>query len=270
MYNSENLDSLIESFEKTASAGNEEVEEKEDTENTSVSGELEELLNKEASSNNETGESTDMSKQAEEAGRSMASKILEGLNKEAADTNAKNNEIAAQQAAQQVPTPEGSVDQVLKALVQRAADTGAVDVDGMTDEATQGKDSTNSAPADGAAADNPGDDRTMAKAAAISELVNRGISFDDACELVKQAEQEDAGETYSNDDVEKSAAIGELVNRGFSFDDACDLVKAAEQDMQNDSEEEVTEAEKSAAFNAFVSGGLDYDVALRAVQILSE
>lgn len=61
----------------------------------------------------------------------------------------------------------------------------------------------------------------MEKIAAINELVANGINFEDAVEMVKQAEAEIAIE------MEKSAALAELMNDGIDFDQAVELIKQA-------------------------------------------
>jgi len=59
------------------------------------------------------------------------------------------------------------------------------------------------------------------KAAAISHLVANGVNFDDAFEMVKQAEAEIAFE------MEKAACLETLINEGVDYDSAVELVKQA-------------------------------------------
>ncbi len=104
----------------------------------------------------------------------------------------------------------GTVNQIMDAIVAKAQGAGGIgenQVPGGT-------------PFSGAEAQDP----NVEKTAAVVALVESGIDFDTAVDLVKQAEVEIKAEAF---EVEKQAAFGALIEAGVDFDTATNLVKEA-------------------------------------------
>ncbi len=123
----------------------------------------------------------------------------------------------AYQDATVAPTPGtdgnsqgGTVNQIMDAIVAKAQSAGGIgenQVPGGT-------------PFAGAEAQDP----NVEKTAAVVALVEAGVDFDSAVDLVKQAEAELNAEAF---EVEKQAAFGALIEAGVDFDTAVTLVKEA-------------------------------------------
>jgi SOS response regulatory protein OraA/RecX len=91
----------------------------------------------------------------------------------------------------------------------------------------------------------------MQKAAAVSELVAQGHSFDDAADLVAMADSE----------LQKEAAFKELTAEGYSFDDATSLIKAASETFA-----EPAEITKEAAMADLLSQGVAFGDAVNMIK----
>jgi hypothetical protein len=100
----------------------------------------------------------------------------------------------------------GTVNQILDAIVAKAQGQGTVEIE-----------------SDGSAAAER-NDPDVEKTAAVIELVNNGVDFDSAVNMVKQAAFEIEAEEF---EVEKQAAFGALIEAGVDFDAAADMVKEA-------------------------------------------
>lgn len=155
-----------------------------------------------------------LEKSAFEGDSNTAAGIPEGVvpNKMQVDSAA----LVAEQAAVNAPTPGtdganqgGTVNQILDAIVAKAQSDGAIN----PDEA-----------ASGSMAGAERNDENVEKTAAVVALVEAGVDFDQAVDLVKQAEVEIKAEEF---EVEKQAAFGALIEAGVDFDSAIELVKEA-------------------------------------------
>jgi hypothetical protein len=188
---------------------------------------------------------TPMNKQAQSAGQALASTLLENLQKKAnaGDLTVMTGESAAgtvpnktqidataqvaEGAASIKPMltgdgvrNQGTINEIFDAMVQDALAQGAAGEEQVH--------SVGLAQAEGGAESGvPNQVKTasaedeLEKAAAISTLVENGVDFDDAVELVKQAAYEIEFE------MEKSAAMNQLITEGVSFEDAVEMVKEA-------------------------------------------
>ena len=130
----------------------------------------------------------DMTKEAaREYGRALAQSLI----KQANQINEDQAAIAATQAAQTQPTPDGSIDDVLRALAAQAEQGGGVDEDPDL-EALLARVAANLSPNPAA----PGQGKLLAtesspsdveKVAALAELLDQGVDYDTAAEIVKEA-----------------------------------------------------------------------------------
>jgi len=94
------------------------------------------------------------------------------------------------------------------------------------------------------------------KAEAMTELLESGIDFDQAAEMVKQASAE------LEDQFEKAAAVDHLVENGVDFNDAVELVKQAAAEI---AAEEFGMA-KAAALKEMLEEGVDFDQAIELIK----
>lgn len=216
---------------------------------TSSGDSLEELLAKSAQANVELStdeETNDMNKQAQEQGMALADLLIGNLVKQANEVVTASDQMVAEQMAQQAATPrEGAtVTDTLKQLIIQGVQNGAAteelsenvgpDYATVADALAQAGKTPTSPPAtaNGIAMGSVGEVEQEAeeveKAAAVSALVNEGISFDDAVYLVKEAEEAIAGDTI---EMAKVAAASELIGAGFSLDDAVALVHGSAADL---------------------------------------
>lgn len=126
------------------------------------------------------------------------------------------------QKVQPLPGAEGTINNILEAIVANAKTQGGAG----SDDLVNGEGPVEGAAAIGVKAAEENDE--VEKAAAVSALVEAGCGFDDAVELVKQAERELFTDSLEN---EKQAAFSALVEEGVDFDTATFLVKQAEEDL---------------------------------------
>lgn len=201
------------------------------------------IMQKVASLQISNKETEEMNKQASEAGKALADALLEKL-ANAGDQNTVNgipegvaptkNQIdAAQQVAEQdsvikpLPTKDaignggGSINQIFDAIVADAMGQGAASY-------SQSPSNVVSSSVEGAvvAQGTPNQVATesVEKTAAVISLVNSGVDFDDAVDMVKAAAEEIAAEEAEQ---VKQAAFADLLGRGVDFDLAVALVKSA-------------------------------------------
>jgi len=150
----------------------------------------------------------------------------------------------AQAAAKVQPTPEGTVNEVLQAIVAGAEASGAGS-ENLADggqPAVDGVSSASVAPTDAASGN-----EDVEKAAAVDALVGAGFDFDSAVSLVKQAELELQAEAFEH---EKIAAFEYLLGEGVDFDQAAALVKEASESLTKEAKKEDSEAWKGLARQA--------------------
>ena len=264
--------------------------------NVSAADELQNLLNTKVSDS--AGEQTEMSKVAAvNTGKQIADGILNMLTKQAENMVQYDINQMEQQHDQRIdqnPVQGKTVAEMAKAIMDRAASNGGAAAPertaqevaaegraqypalaaGPSDLSKQASEAVGLLIADGASFDEAvdlvkqaqeelvGNYLEMEKAAAVDQLVSEGYDFEDAAILVKQA----AAELYGEDDIEfeKSAAVDQLVSEGYDFDDAVELVKQASAELYG--EEEYSEIEKSAAVNQLVSEGIDFETAAELVK----
>ena len=222
----------------------------------SAADELETLLKKEASESN--GEKSEMSNVASSTGKEIANGILGLLTKSAenmvqADLN--KLETAHDQRIELNPVQGKTVAEMAQAIMARAASNGGATAPAVLaqESAAEGK----------AQADVPGavaSDLNKQASEAVSMLIADGASFDDAVELVKQAQEQLFGESI---ELEKAAAVSQLVSEGLDFEDAAALVKQASDELYGTGD---LELEKAAAVNQLVSEGLDFEDAAALVK----
>lgn len=198
-----------------------------------------EIMEKVASTKIEQSKDTEMNKQASDAGKALAQALLTKM-AGVGDVNTDNGiapgvvpnktqtDLATQRAEHDgsfQPTPGtdgqgngGTINQIFDAIVADAqARTGAV-VSGQTP----------TAPSEGAinrtAPNQEQVDSSQEKMAAAISLVNSGLDFDEAVELVKAASDELEAE---HEQHVKQAAFNELLESGVDFDLAVAMVKQA-------------------------------------------
>ena len=153
---------------------------------------------------------------------------------------------------QPMPGTEGTINNILEAIVAKAKAQG-----GGSDDLVNGE-----GPMEGSASlGSPAD--MQEKAAAVSALVDEGLDFDTAINMVKQAEAELYAEASEH---EKIAAVNALVEEGMDFDSAIELVKQAEYEIAVEEDE----MEKKAAFDYLVSEGVDFDEAAEMIKEAAE
>jgi flavin-binding protein dodecin len=119
---------------------------------------------------------------------------------------------------------QGNVNQIFDAMIQDALSQGAASTDQVHERGV--------ANVEGAVEDHAlpnqirvaSEEDEIEKAAAVAHLVANGINFDDAFEMVKQAEVEISFE------LEKVACLGSLMEDGFDYETAVELVKQASAD----------------------------------------
>lgn len=92
------------------------------------------------------------------------------------------------------------------------------------------------------------------KVAYMNELLEQGVDFDEAADMVKSAAEQEA-----SDNLEKAAAINELVGRGHDFEDAVALVKQAAEEIED-------EMEKAATLGNLIAQGVDFDEAIEMIK----
>ena len=201
-----------------------------------------------------TKETTEMNKSAQEQNKALATSILEKLAQEfnpmvsapAASVNVaaapvpnkiqRDNTVMTQfdDAKVQgiVPGGDGSVNALFETIVAKAIAQG-----GTSDNIVEGGGAapTQSPGVDGRPQIGEEDmakqaefDDNMEKVAAVSALVEAGLDFGSAVDLVKQAEADLAEEAWGQ---EKQACLTMLMDQGVDFDEAVTLVKQAEEEL---------------------------------------
>lgn len=224
-----------------------------ETNTPSVAEDLRDALTKKASDTTQinTGE-TNMSV---ENGNQIAQAVLEMLEKSASAGNnviKETDEMEAQHAARIESTPRQgkTVTEVAKALQGKAPA-------GSAEDAVDGSPEGNS---EAAVAAVPSD---IEKAAAVNELMESGIDFENAVEMVKQASYELEAEAF---EIEKVAAVNELMENGIDFEDAVELVKQASAELLEE-DAEYTDLEKIAAVADLMDeDGLSFEYASELVK----
>lgn len=190
-----------------------------------------------------------LEKSALEGDANTAAGVPEGVtpNKIQVDSAAMVNDFNSVQA----PTPGtdgvkdgGTVNQILDAIVAKAQTAGADPYD---------LNSADKGPTTAVEAER--NDENVEKTAAVVALVEAGVDFDQAVDLVKQAEVELKAEAF---EVEKQAAFSALIEAGIDFDQATDLVKEACEDLEKqaggfkDGAKKLYDAAKTEAVKASV------------------
>lgn len=198
-----------------------------------------EIMEKVASLQIKDDKGSEMNKQASEAGKALADSLLEklaGLN----DQNTTNGivpgfvpnksqvDLAAQKAEhdksfQATPGTDGAgnggtINQIFDAMVADAQARGVVAYGGQTSSASAEGAQNSQAP------NQVQVDESHEKMAAAISLVNSGVDFDSAVELVKQASEEIEAEQAA---FTKYAAFEELVGQGVDVNLAAAMVKEA-------------------------------------------
>ena len=158
-----------------------------------------------------------------------------------------NAEMTASDDAKVQPLPgaDGSLNDILEAVVARAQEQGAV-----SDDLVNGDTPASSA------------EDSQEKVAAVDALVGAGFDFDDAVSMVKEAEVALAADAV---ELEKVAAVNELLEAGYGFDDAISLVKQAEAELAAEADG-YSEIEKVAAVNELMEAGYGFDDAIALVK----
>lgn len=240
-----------------------------------------EILTKVASAkveNTQTQEGEQMNKQASEAGKTLAKALMEKL-AAVGDMNTMNGvapgtvvtkqiaDSAAQVAEDDIKTRVmpgtdglgggGTVNEIFDALVADAHAQGAANQNDLSNGGTAKSEGA----ANGMALPNQvatGDFVAVGqeKAAAVTALVNDGVDFDDAVNLVKQAS--DALDLEESNHV-KQAAFNELLAQGVGFDLAVQMIKQAGEKTVD------IGREKQAAVNMLVGEGVEFDQAVELV-----
>jgi hypothetical protein len=232
----ENLKKMNEKEEKKDEKG-----EKEQTKEAQATSLADQIMQKVASANITTNKDSEMNKQASDAGKALADALLTKLANagDVATINGipggvapnKNQIDVAQQVAEQdatikpMPTGDGirnsgTINQIFDAIVSDALGQGAAAVDQVAGGGVAG----NEGAVEAHAVPNQVPDESVEKTAAVVSLVNSGIDFDDAVNMVKAAaEQIEAEEA----EQVKQAAFASLVGQGIDFDLAAAMVKSA-------------------------------------------
>lgn len=207
---------------------------------------------------NNAGENKPMTKSAHElAGQSIAEMILAaGLTKQASENAviAETSEMKAQDDAKIKETPVAgkTVSEVAKALLERAGSEGKAHV---PEHAAQVVSAEGGAQTEGRAPIASNLDKQASET--LTALINDGVAFDEAVELVKEAA------VNMNADLEKSAAVAHLIDNGVDFAEAVELVKqACVQEVAG----EYSDMEKAAAVQELVAEGYSMDDALAAIE----
>lgn len=204
---------------------------------------------------NNAGEDNTMTKSAhEQAGLAIADAILAGLTKQAENNViAETSTMKAQDDAKIKDTPVAgkTVSEVAKDLLARAGAEGKTHV---PEHPAQVVAAEGGAQTEGRA---PIDSQLDKQASeCLTALINDGVAFDEAVQLVKEASLQ------MNADLEKAAAVSHLMDNGIDFEDAVELVKQA---SVQEVEGEYSDLEKAAALQELMDEGHSFDDALAAI-----
>ena len=244
-------------------------------------------------SNTLPGEHNEMSKEAAyEYGRALARELVKRANQITENDRA----IQDVQASQVRPVPEGTVNDVLRGIMARDQERGHEDMDpdleALLGHIAEGNadghlsDEIRMALMGGAYPEQRGTGKLIAtesaadeveKAAAVNALVDAGISFDDASEIVKAASMKDSlkdklrGAKESLGRVAKSrkGKIGAGVAGAGALAGAAALAAHMYAQGKTDREDE-SEGEKAAAVSALVAAGLPFEDASELVKAAAE
>lgn len=209
---------------------------------------LESLLTKSAGVNVTTIEETsDMNKQAQVQGKAIAEALIANIVKQASVTKQANavaedsTGMVMGQMAQQHATPREGMDvsNTLKGLLIQGIQNGGAtnetsEMTGPSIEQAQGAamgvtPTTPPAQPNGTALGSIGEmGPEQEKAAAVYSLVCDGVDFDQAVSLVKQAEEDLAGETI---EMAKIAAVNEVMAAGYSMAQAVQWVEGSARNL---------------------------------------
>lgn len=203
---------------------------------------LESLLTKSAGVNVTTLEETsDMNKQAQVQGKAIADALIANIVKQANAVAEDSTGMVMGQMAQQHATPREGMDvsNTLKGLLIQGIQNGGAtnetsDMTGPSIDQAQGAvmgvtPTTPSAQPNGTALGSIGEmGPEQEKAAAVYSLVCDGVDFDHAVSLVKQAEEDLAGETI---EMAKVAAVNEVMAAGYSMAQAVQLVEGSARNL---------------------------------------
>lgn len=198
-----------------------------------------EIMEKVASTQIKEEKGSEMNKQASDAGKALAQSLmtkLAGIGDQNTETgivpgyvpNKSQVDLAAQKAEhdksfQATPGTDGAgnggtINQIFDAIVADAQAQGVVSYGGQTpSSAAEG------AP-NGQAPNQVQVDESREKMAAAVALVNGGMDFDDAVEMVKAASDELEAE---EEEHIKQAAFNELIDQGVDFSTAVEMIKEA-------------------------------------------
>lgn len=203
---------------------------------------LESLLTKSAGVNVTTIEETsDMNKQAQVQGKAIADALIANIVKQANAVAEDSTGMVMGQMAQQHATPREGMDvsNTLKGLLIQGIQNGGAtnetsEMTGPSIEQAQGAamgvtPTTPPAQPNGTALGSIGEmGPEQEKAAAVYSLVCDGVDFDQAVSLVKQAEEDLAGETI---EMAKIAAVNEVMAAGYSMVQAVNMVEGSARNL---------------------------------------
>lgn len=203
---------------------------------------LESLLTKSAGVNVTTIEETsDMNKQAQVQGKAIADALIANIVKQANAVAEDSTGMVMGQMAQQHATPREGMDvsNTLKGLLIQGIQNGGAtnetsEMTGPSIEQAQGAamgvtPTTPPAQPNGTALGSIGEmGPEQEKAAAVYSLVCDGVDFDQAVSLVKQAEEDLAGETI---EMAKIAAVNEVMAAGYSMAQAVQWVEGSARNL---------------------------------------
>lgn len=201
-------------------------------------------------------ETTEMNKSAQD-NKTLATQILASLSKQAQEFNPMVTTPAAAENVAAAPVPnkiqvdnaqmtafadataqgvvpggDGTINALFQTIVAKAVAQGGGSDDLINGEAavprmTAGVDGRPQVGETDMAKQAEFEDN-MEKVAAVSALVEAGLDFGSAVDLVKQAEEDLAADAWGQ---EKQACLTMLMDKGVDFDQAVELVKQAEQEL---------------------------------------
>lgn len=265
-----NLESLIQSLEKSASDETEKKERKDEKEAFKDLKDAEKENSKEDKEDKEKDEKEDkQEKEASARGAALAEEVMQKfasqttdkentMNKQASEAGkAIADAILAKKASVgDVTTTNGVVGRTENKQIRDAADI--VREDDKKIQATPGTDGGNG-----------GGTVSQIFDAIVRDAQDGGVASWNQVPVktVSQVEgNHQAGDTpeLSGNGIhqEKAAAVSALVEQGFDFDDAISMVKAAAEEIEYEEEVQV----KQAAIGALMDRGVDFDEALSLVK----
>lgn len=211
-----------------------------------------------------TKSASEVQAEAEDLGRQLARRLMEkaASNTQLGEEGDKLSEIEvafgkeASEAQPDLAKAHNAESAAEQAHVDGVALQSGNTVEGQTAESLQKGLATQSAQATSEdmvrKIEDGSEDANMQKAAAVMALVEQGVDFYGAADLVGQADME----------LQKEAAFAELVEAGYNFEDAVELVKAASEMGQVQDEE----FEKVASLQELMEAGYTFDDAAEIVK----